>query len=117
MTTTQGTNSSTEAMRKEFEAWATEQGLTLAEGRLGGYILADTTAAWKAWQAKSANNEALIKAALEVAAEKCKAIASDYYEKEFHRCPEMKTDAEAGASDCEEAIRQITPQQVMEKMK
>ena len=41
-------------MREEFEAWAEGEKLCLHRGMMGGYYLADTAAAWKAWQASRA---------------------------------------------------------------
>lgn len=37
-----------------FEAWAPKQGLSLCPGKFSAYYLADTAAAWKAWQARAA---------------------------------------------------------------
>jgi len=37
--------------RERFEAWAQSQGLNTMMG-FGSYYLADTAAAWKAWQAR-----------------------------------------------------------------
>ncbi len=48
-----------------------------------------------------------VREALEKAADICESISDDYYKKEHHRMPELKTDAEAGASDCEYAIRAL----------
>lgn len=50
-------------------------------------------------------------AALVAAAEReecakvCEAISDEYHRREGFKYPEMKTDAETGASDCEAAIR------------
>lgn len=41
-------------IREEFEAWAEGEKLCLHRGMMGGYYLADTAAAWKAWQASRA---------------------------------------------------------------
>ena len=41
-------------VREEFEAWAEGEKLCLHRGMMGGYYLADTAAAWKAWQASRA---------------------------------------------------------------
>ena len=64
---------------------------------------------WDGWQAATANQEALIKAALDAAAEKC--------EETFLRDEDLGILMPAFNDDCAEAIRQITPQQVMERMK
>lgn len=39
------------------------------------------------------------------AADVCERISDEYREREGYRYPELKTDAEAGASDCEAALR------------
>lgn len=50
-------------------------------------------------------------AALVAAAERdecakvCESISDEYHRREGFKYPEMKTDAETGASDCEDAIR------------
>ncbi len=42
---------------------------------------------------------------MRVAAEICEHISDEYREREGRRYPELKTDAETGASDCESSIR------------
>lgn len=44
-------------------------------------------------------------AGMERAAEICEGIADDYEKREGRKYPEMKSDAQTGASDCEYAIR------------
>lgn len=41
----------------------------------------------------------------EACAEVCGAISDEYHRREGFKYPELKTDAETGASDCETAIR------------
>ena len=42
---------------------------------------------------------------MRMAAEICEHISDEYREREWRRYPELKTDAESGASDCESSIR------------
>lgn len=42
---------------------------------------------------------------MRMAAEICEHISDEYREREGRRYPELKTDAESGASDCESSIR------------
>lgn len=46
-------------------------------------------------------------ATLERAAKVCEEISDEYARTESLRYPELKTDAETGASDCEDAIRAL----------
>lgn len=93
---------STEAMREAFEQrfYVLNVSYPLTRDPTGVYDYKhkETQGAWVGWQAANANQEALIKAVLEVAADVCEGM---HY---------------LGGNDFAEAIRQITPQQVMEKM-
>lgn len=48
--------------------------------------------------------------ALEDAAKVCESIANEYERTEGRKYPEMKSDAQTGASDCEYAIRALKEQ-------
>lgn len=50
---------------------------------------------------------AVEKATLERAAKVCEEISEEYARSESRKYPELKTDAETGASDCEHAIRAL----------
>lgn len=50
---------------------------------------------------------AAIAQALEEAAKRCEVIAENYQRSDGQLYPELKTDAQTGASDCEAAIRAL----------
>jgi hypothetical protein len=54
--------------------------------------------------------ELVEQATLERAAKVCEEISDEYARTESRRYPELKTDAETGASDCEDAIRALKTQ-------
>ena len=75
-------------IRAEFEAWAKASAIRTDLG------------AWDAWQASRL-------AALEECAQVCEDIGDKYGEEEGGRWPELKSDAQTGARNCESAIRAL----------
>lgn len=83
-----------EDTRAAFEAWFDRFGFDRAE-------YPERFSAWEAAR------QAYRHEALEEAAKACDAVGDDYAKREGHRYPELKSDAQTGARDCEAAIRAL----------
>jgi hypothetical protein len=107
----------TDKCRDEFEAWiARECGdlSTFGSGKNIHYCNSAVNNAWTGYQeaARRAASDAGVtqqarEDALEEAAQLCESISDRYGDDEGGKWPELKTDAQTGARDCESAIRAL----------
>lgn len=81
-----------------FKSWNSPRADALHEN--GEYWYGPIQGAWIAYQASRA-------AALEDAAKVCEDVADEYNRSEGGKWPELKSDAQSGASACENAIRSL----------
>jgi hypothetical protein len=87
-------------------AWIRGSGLEVLKPENGGVATVFASNGMSNYSQPLYDKQALIDL-LEEAAQKCHAVADEYQKREGHQWRELKSDAEAGASECAEAIRKM----------
>lgn len=82
---------------------------TVGDTEESGALMLEAAATLRALAARVDALEGAVAAERERCAALCDDISDEYQHRECHRFPELKTDAQAGAEHCADAIRRLPP--------